>query len=62
MSLMKNFTVRGTRGVNVRVQANNVLNEPIWGSIDTVVNSATFGRVTSLRAMRSVQVILRLNF
>jgi hypothetical protein len=62
MSLMKNFTVRGTRGVSLRVQANNVLNEPIWGSIDTVVNSATFGRVTSVRAMRSVQVILRLNF
>jgi hypothetical protein len=62
MSLMKNFTVRGTRGVNVRVQANNVLNEPIWGSIDTVVNSPTFGRVTSVRSMRSVQIILRMNF
>ncbi len=62
MSLMKNFTVRGTRGVNLRVQANNVLNEPIWGSIDTVVNSPTFGRVTSVRSMRSVQIILRMNF
>ena len=62
MSMMKNFTVRGTRGVSLRVQANNVLNEPIWGSIDTVVNSPTFGRVTSVRAMRSVQIILRMNF
>jgi hypothetical protein len=62
MSLMKNFTVRGTRALSLRVQANNVLNTPIWGSIDTVVNSPTFGRVTSVRPMRSVQIILRLNF
>jgi hypothetical protein len=62
MSMMKNFTLRGTRGLSLRVQANNVLNTPMWGSIDTVVNSPTFGHVTSVRPMRSVQVILRFNF
>ena len=62
LSMMKNFTVRGTRGLSLRVQANNVLNEPIWGAIDTVVNSPTFGRVTSVRPMRSMQIILRVNF
>ncbi len=62
MSLMKNFTVRGARGLSLRVQANNVLNQPVWGSIDTVVNSPTFGRVTSVRPMRSVQIVLRMNF
>ena len=31
MSLMKNFTVRGTRGVSLRVQANNVLNDADLG-------------------------------
>ena len=60
---MKNFTVRGTRGVSLRVQANNVLNTPVWGSIGTtVVNSPTFGQVTSIRSMRSVQFVLRMNF
>ncbi len=62
LSLMKNFTVRGTRGLSLRVQANNVLNQAVWGSIDTVVNSPTFGQVTSVRPMRSVQIILRVNF
>jgi trimeric autotransporter adhesin len=62
MGLMKNFTVRGTRGVNVRIQANNVLNTPVWGTIDTIVNSPTFGQVTSVRSMRSLQLVFRMNF
>lgn len=62
MGLMKNFTVRGTRGLSVRVQANNVLNMPVWGSIDSVVNSPTFGQVVSVRSMRSVQLVLRMGF
>jgi hypothetical protein len=62
MGLMKNFTVRGTRGLSVRVQANNVLNMPVWGSIDSVVNSRTFGQVVSVRSMRSVQLVLRMGF
>jgi hypothetical protein len=62
MGLMKNFTVAGTRGLSVRLQANNVLNLPVWGSIDTVVNSPTFGQVVSVRPMRSVQLVLRMSF
>ena len=46
----------------VRVQANNVFNTVQWGSIDTVVNSPTFGQVTSVRAMRSVQFSIRAGF
>jgi hypothetical protein len=62
MGLMKNFTVGGTRGLSVRLQANNVLNTPVWGSIDTFVNSPTFGQVVSVRSMRSVQIVLRMSF
>jgi len=62
MGMNKNFPVRGTRGVSLRVQANNVLNTPVWGSIGTTVNSPTFGQVTSIRSMRSVQFVLRMNF
>jgi trimeric autotransporter adhesin len=62
MGLMKNFPVKGTRGVSLRVQANNLLNTPVWGSIGTTVNSPTFGQVTSIRSMRSVQLVLRMNF
>jgi hypothetical protein len=62
MALMKNFTVPGTRGVSLRLQANNVLNTPQWATVDTVVNSPTFGQVTGVRAMRSMQVVARVMF
>ena len=62
MALSKNFKLRGPRSLALRVQANNVLNMPQWGSIDTVVNSPTFGSVVSTRPMRSVQIIARVGF
>jgi hypothetical protein len=62
MGLMKNFPVKGTRGVTLRVQASNALNTPVWGAIGTTVNAPTFGQVTSVRSMRSVQFVLRTAF
>jgi trimeric autotransporter adhesin len=62
MNLSKNVTFGRTRGVSIRVQANNVLNTVQFSSIDTVVNSPTFGQVTAVRPMRSVQLILRFRF
>jgi len=62
MSMSKSIRFATTRSFSIRIQANNVLNTPQWGSIDTNVNSPTFGRVTSMRSMRSVQIIARINF
>jgi hypothetical protein len=62
MALMKNFTVRGLRTLSLRIQANNVLNMVVWRSINTTVNSNTFGQVTSVGQMRSVQIVLRVGF
>jgi len=62
MNLSKNVTFGRTRGVSIRVQASNVLNTVQFSSIDTVVNSPTFGQVTAVRPMRSVQLILRFRF
>jgi hypothetical protein len=62
MSLSKSMRYLGNRSISLRIQANNVLNMPQWGSIDTVVNSPTFGRVVSMRSMRSVQIIARVSF
>ena len=61
-SLMKNFTLPGSRSVSVRIQGSNVLNQVQFSTIDTVVNSPTFGRVTGVRAMRSLQLILRFSY
>ena len=62
MSLMKSVQIRPGRALTLRVQANNVFNTVHYGSIDAVVNSPTFGRVVSVRAMRSVQFMLRMGF
>ena len=47
----------GARSLTVRVQANNVFNNVQCGSIDTVVNSPTFGQVTS-RALDAQRAVL----
>jgi hypothetical protein len=62
MAVQKTFPLRGTRGLSLRAQASNVLNLAQWAGIDTVVNSPTFGQVTSARPMRSVQIIARVMF
>ena len=62
MSLSKNVTFNRARGVTIRVQASNVFNNVQYAAIDTIVNSPTFGQVTSVRPMRSVQLNLRFRF
>ncbi len=62
MTLMKSFSLGGTRTLSVQVQGNNVFNMAQWGSIDTVVNSPTFGRVVSMRSMRTIQLVARAGF
>jgi hypothetical protein len=62
MSLSKNINLARNRGVSVRVQANNIFNNVQFAAIDTTVNSPTFGQVTSVRPMRSVQLIARFRF
>ena len=61
-ALSRDVTFGRTRGLTIRVDASNVLNTPMWGAIDTVVNSPTFGQVLSVRSMRTVGVNLRFRF
>ena len=62
LALTRNVTFAGTRGLSIRVQANNVFNTVQYATIDTVVNSPTFGQVVSARPMRSVQIVARVRF
>jgi trimeric autotransporter adhesin len=62
MSLSKNVTFARSRGMSIRVQANNVFNSVQFSTIDTVVNSPTFGQIIGVRPMRSVQLIMRFRF
>lgn len=60
--LSRDVRLGGTRTLTVQVNATNLLNTVNYGSVDTTVNSPTFGQVLSVRAMRSTQLNLRFRF
>jgi hypothetical protein len=52
----------GNRAVTIQLNANNLLNLVNYGAVDTIVNSPTFGQVTSVRGMRTMTANLRFRF
>jgi hypothetical protein len=62
MSLSKTFSFKDFYSLEMRLDANNVFNTPQYTSIDTVVNSPTFGQVVAVGNMRQVQVATRFRF
>ena len=64
MSLERFFTFSRERGIrgSFRVSANNLMNTPNWSGLATVVNGQDFGRITSVRGMRTISFALRLRF
>lgn len=50
------------RSMEIRWQASNLLNTPNFAGVNTTINSTGFGTVTSVRAMRTSQFILRYRF
>ena len=62
MAMTKEFPLKETRMLELRASATNVFNHPDYAAIDTVVNSPTFGRVTSVGAMRSLLMTARFRF
>lgn len=64
MSLERFFTFSRERGIrgSFRVSTNNLMNTPNWSGLATVVNGQDFGRVTSVRGMRTITFALRMRF
>jgi hypothetical protein len=62
MAFTKIFPLKEARVIEFRVQATNILNMPNYSSIDTTVNSPTFGRVTSVGGMRQFTMTARFRF
>jgi len=60
--LTRDIRLASNRTISLQVNANNLLNEVQWASIDTNVNSPTFGEVLSVRPMRTVTVNARFRF
>ena len=58
----RSVTLGRTRSLSFQIQANNIFNTVQFATIDTVVNSPTFGEVTATRPTRRVQLVIRLRF
>ncbi|HTV14900.1 MAG TPA: carboxypeptidase regulatory-like domain-containing protein [Acidobacteriaceae bacterium] len=61
-SMARTFRLRGTRSLDVRVDATNPLNHVTYTAWDTTVNSTTFGLPALSNPMRSLQITGRLRF
>jgi hypothetical protein len=58
----RDMRIGGTRSVGLTINANNLFNTTRWQSIDTNVNSSTFGQVTRFAPMRTITVAARIRF
>jgi trimeric autotransporter adhesin len=62
MSINRSIPIKESRNLDLRISANNVFNHVNFAYINTVVNSQTFGEVTSVGSMRRVTVQARFRF
>jgi len=62
MAFTKIIPLKETRGLEIRAQVTNIFNMPNYSSIDSVVNSPTFGRVTAVGSMRQITMTARFRF
>jgi len=62
MSLNKTITIKESSALELRISANNVFNIVHFTSINTVVNSFTYGEVTGTSGMRRVTLLARFRF
>jgi trimeric autotransporter adhesin len=62
MALNKTIQIKEFRSLDLRITANNVFNIVYFSSINTIVNSFTFGQVTAAGGMRRVTLQARFRF
>jgi outer membrane receptor protein involved in Fe transport len=62
MALNKTIQFKEIRALDLRISANNVFNNVHFTSLNTVVNSLTFGEVTGVSNMRRVTMTARFRF
>jgi hypothetical protein len=62
MAIGKTITIKESRALELRLQANNIFNTPYFSNINTVANSLTFGQVTATGNMRRMAMVARFRF
>jgi hypothetical protein len=62
VSLGKKFAISESRSFEIRADAINALNRPVWGNPNTNINGATFGRITTAGGARTITFTARGDF
>ena len=62
MALSRSFNITERNAIDFRVEAFNTLNHPQFNNPSTAMNSATYGRITSARDPRIMQLALKYHF
>jgi hypothetical protein len=63
MSILRNFTLGGSKSLQLRLEAFNTFNQPVWNDPNTSVTSPQYGTITSTRKpMRELQLGVKFGF
>jgi trimeric autotransporter adhesin len=62
LAMQKTFAFADGRSFNISARSSNFLNMPQFRGVDTVVNSPSFGKITSAGPMRRITINARYNF
>jgi hypothetical protein len=62
LSLLKNFAIRESQGVEFRFDAFNWVNHPNLSGADTNPTAGNFGKITGKNSQRELQLSLRYRF
>ena len=62
VTLMKNFSIKESKSVQLRLEMYSATNSPQWGNPNTSFGSTSFGQITSTTGNRAVQVAVKFYF
>jgi hypothetical protein len=63
LSIIRNIIFGGGKSLQLRLEAFNALNNPIWGDPDMNMSSQTYGRINTTRSpMRELQLGVKFSF
>ena len=62
-SILRNFALGGSRSLQLRLEAFNTFNQPVWNDPNTSVAASQYGQITSTRKpMRELQLGVKFTF
>ena len=63
ISILRNFRFGGSKNLQLRLEAFNAFNQPVWNDPNTAVTNSNYGRILSTRKpMRELQLGVKFGF